>query len=134
MYIGNMEYERDQHTVHLIIYHLLFCPKRKRKVLIGPIQERLHQIISEAADEHGWNILTLTIAPDHVYLCVRSNPDTFPAAIVRAMKRRSARFLRNEFPQLKRLPSLWTKAAFYSTAHEINSEVIQHYIEQQPKI
>lgn len=129
-----MEYECDQHNTHLILYHVLFCPKRKRKVLVGPIQDRLRQIISEAAQEHGWSILTLTIAPDHVYLHVRSNPETGPSAIVRTMKRRSARFLRNEFPQLKRLPSLWTKATFYSTAHEISSGVIQHYIEQQPKI
>ena len=79
-------------------------------------------------------MLTLTVAPDHVYLRVRSHPDPFPSAFVRMVKRRSARFLRQEFPQFKCLPSLWTRAALYSAVNEMSEETIQHASAEQPRI
>ncbi len=82
------EYIHEQHTVHLVIYHIIWCPKRRRKVLVGPVHDRLKQIIEEVD-------------------------------------------LRKEFPHLLRMPSLWTRSAFYSTAGHVSSEIIQKYIEKQ---
>jgi putative transposase len=48
-----MDYQHDRHSVHLIVYHRIFCPKRRRRVLVGPIQKRLEQIIHEVIDEQG---------------------------------------------------------------------------------
>jgi putative transposase len=129
-----MEYAHDSHSVHLMVYHLVFCPKRRRKVLIGPIHDRLRQIIQEVAEEHEWKVIELAIQPDHVHLFVRSNPRTLPTNIARLIKGRSAHLLREEFSQLKRLPSLWTRSTFYSTAGNVSSETIQKYIERQSKV
>jgi putative transposase len=129
----NMEYEHESHTVHLIVYHIIFCPKRKRKVLVGPIHDRLRQIIQEVGMEHKWSVIELAIQPDHVHLFIRSNPSTLPTDIARLVKGRSAHLLREEFPALKRLPSLWTRSTFYSTAGNVSSEIIQKYIERQSK-
>ena len=128
-----MEYEHENHNVHLIVYHVIFCPKRRRKVLVGPIRERLHQIIQEVAAKNNWKVLELAIQPDHVHLFVRSNPRTLPTDIARLIKGRSAHLLREEYPFLKRLPSLWTRSTFYSTAGNVSSETIQKYIERQSK-
>lgn len=128
-----MEYAHESHTVHLIVYHMIFCPKRRRKVLVGPIPERLRQIIQEVAEEHKWSVIELAIQPDHVHLFIRSNPYTLPTDIARLIKGRSAHLLREEFPALKRLPSLWTRSTFYSTAGNVSSEIIQKYIERQSK-
>ncbi len=128
-----MEYEHDGHSVHLIVYHVIFCPKRRRKVLTGKIHDRLRQIIQEVAQEHDWSVIELAIQPDHVHLFLRSNPYTLPTDIARLIKGRSAHLLREEFPQLKRLPSLWTRSTFYSTAGNVSSEIIQKYIERQSK-
>lgn len=128
-----MEYEQDNHNVHLIVYHIIFCPKRRRKVLVGSIRERLHQIIQEIAAKNKWKVLELAIQPDHVHLFVRSNPRTLPTDIARLIKGRSAHLLREEYPFLKRLPSLWTRSTFYSTAGNVSSETIQKYIERQSK-
>lgn len=128
-----MEYEHESHTVHLIVYHIIFCPKRRRKVLIGPIPDRLQQIIQEVAEEYKWSVIELAIQPDHVHLFLRSNPYTLPTDIARLLKGRSAHLLREEFPHLKRLPSLWTRSTFYSTAGNVSSEIIQKYIERQSK-
>lgn len=128
-----MEYVHESHIVHLIVYHIIFCPKRRRKVLIGPIHDRLQQLIQEVAEEHKWSVIELAIQPDHVHLFIRSDPYTLPTDIARLIKGRSAHILREEFPALKRLPSLWTRSTFYSTAGNVSSESIQKYIERQSK-
>jgi putative transposase len=132
-YSINMEYAHENHTVHLMVYHIIFCPKRRRKVLVGLIHDRLQQIIEEVAEEHKWGVIELAIQPDHVHLFLRSNPYTLPTDIARLIKGRSAHLLREEFPALKRLPSLWTRSTFYSTAGNVSSEIIEKYIERQSK-
>jgi putative transposase len=128
-----MEYEHDNHNVHLIVYHIIFCPKRRRKILVGPIRERLQQITQEVATENKWKVLEVAIQPDHVHLFIRSNPHTLPTDIARLIKGRSAHVLREEYPFLKRLPSLWTRSTLYSTAGNVSSETIQKYIERQSR-
>ncbi|MGD7010381.1 transposase, partial [Metabacillus sp. 84] len=39
--------------------------------------------------------------------------------------------LREEFPHLQHLPSLWTRSYFVSTAGNVSSETIKGYVEQQ---
>ena len=128
-----MDYIHEQHHVHLIVYHIIWCPKRRRKVLVGPVAERLAQIIQEVAEEHDWNIIRLGIQPDHVHLFIRSNPTTTPYDIPRLMKGRSSRLLREEFPHLLKLPTVWTRSSFLSTAGTVSAETIQKYIERQSK-
>jgi putative transposase len=128
-----MEYEHDTPNVHLIVYHIIFYPKRRRKILGGPIRERLQQIIREVAAENKWSVIELAIQPDHVHVFMRSNPRTLPTDIARLIKGRSSHLLREEYPFLKRMPSLWTRSTFYSTAGNVSSETIQQYIERQSK-
>jgi putative transposase len=128
-----MDYTYEQHTVHLIVYHMIWCPKRRRKVLIGKVAERLEHLICEVAQENAWKVLQLAIQPDHVHLFLRANPYTLPTDIARLIKGRSSRVLREEFPQIKRMPSLWTRSTFYSTAGNVSTDIIQQYIERQSK-
>ncbi len=133
-YTINMDYTHEQHTVHLIVYHIIWCPKRRRKVLIGKVTERLEQLIYEVAQENAWEVLRLSIQPDHVHLFLRANPYTLPTDIARLIKGRSSRVLREEFPHVKRMPSLWTRSTFYSTAGNVSAEIIEQYIERQSKV
>ena len=129
-----MDYQHERHTVHLVVYHMIWCPKRRRKVLIGAIKARLEQLIREVASEHGWTILELAIQPDHVHLFLRGDPYTAPSDIARLMKGRSSRFLRQEFPSLKtRLPTLWTNSYFVSTTGGAPLELVKRYIEGQKR-
>lgn len=128
-----MDYQHEHHSVHLVIYHIIWCPKRRRKILNGPIHDRLAAIIHEVAEEHQWQIIRLAIQPDHVHLFIRANPYTLPTDIPRLMKGRSSRLLREEFPALKRMPSLWTRSYFMSTAGNVSSAIIQRYIEAQSR-
>jgi len=126
-------YIHEQHTVHHILYHIIFCPKRRRKVLVGPVHDRLKQIIEDVTQEQGWEIVELAIQPDHVHLFIQANPYTLPIDISRLIKGRSSHLLREEFPHLMRMPSLWTRSTFYSTAGFVSQDTIRKYIERQSK-
>jgi putative transposase len=76
-----MDYKHEQHCVHLVVYHIIWCPKRRRKVLVGPVAQRLKAIIDEVAQEHAWEIREWAIPPDHVHLFVRADPYTLPSDI-----------------------------------------------------
>lgn len=128
-----MDYQHEQHTVHLIVYHIIWCPKRRRRILVGKIAERLEQLIHEVAHENEWEIIELAIQPDHVHLFLRTNPYTLPTDIARLIKGRSSHVLREEFPYLMKMPSLWTRSTFYSTAGNVSAETIQHSSERQSK-
>jgi putative transposase len=112
-------------------YHLNFCPKRRRKILVGRLRDRLDEIIRETAPEVGCEVLASEIMPDHVHLFVSSEPGWAPNQIVARFKGRSAYFLRSEFPELRRMPSLWTRSYLCSTAGNVSSGAITRSIAEQ---
>jgi putative transposase len=132
-YHTNMDYIHEHHSVHLVVYHIIWCPKRRRKVLVGPVHDRLKQIIGEVAAAHDWEIIRLALPPDQVHLFIRATPDTLPSAIPRLMKGRSSHDLRQECPHLKKLPSRWTRSFFLSTAGNVSQATIQKYLERQSR-
>ncbi|QSJ19579.1 IS200/IS605 family transposase [Nostoc sp. UHCC 0702] len=123
------DYKTNNHVKFLINYHFVFIPKRRRKVLKGDIATRVRQIFLELAIEKGWDILALEVAPDHIHLFVSVKPTDTPQIVVKAFKGRSSFYLRKEFPELLKLPSLWTSSYFVSTALNVSSEAIIKYIE-----
>jgi putative transposase len=128
-----MDYTYEQHTVHLIVYHGIWCPKRRRKVLQGKGAERLAQSVYEVAKEKAWQVLQLAIQPEHVHLFLRSHPYTRPSDIAWLIKGRSSHVLREEFPHLMRMPSWWTRSTFSSTASNGSAEIKEQYSERQSK-
>ena len=128
-------YKSNRNVYYLCKYHVVWCPKYRRKVLIEAIAERLKQIIAEVCQEHQADILSMEIMPDHVHLLVECDPQFGVHRLVRLLKGRSSRFLRQEFPVLKRkLPTLWTSSYFVSTVGGAPLSVMKHYIEKQKHV
>ena len=123
------DYKIHNHVKFLVNYHFVFIPKRRKCVLTGNVATRLRQIFLELAIEKELDILALEVAPDHVHLFVSVKPTNTPHLIVKAFKGRSSRYLRQEFPELRKMPSLWTNSYFGSTAGNISSEAVRKYIE-----
>ena len=124
-------YRRKETCVFLINYHLIWCPKRRRRILVGRLRDRLEQIIRETALELESEVLALEIMPEHLHLFLSTTPQWAPNQLVGRLKGKSARLLRQEFPELLRMPSLWTRSFFCSTAANVSSETIQRYIAEQ---
>ncbi len=127
-----MDYQRDEHRVHLLIYHLVWCPKRRKPILTGSLKDRLIQLIEQKCAEKGWDILELAVQSDHVHLFVRTWPAESVAEVIKELKGYTSFFLRQEFkPVVSKLPSLWTRSYFAATAGNVSAETIQRYIEAQ---
>ena len=126
-------YQKENTCIHQLNYHFVWCPKYRRKLLKGEIKQRLTELINEKAKENQCKILTLEIMPDHIHLFITGKPIIAPNKLVGDIKGYSSRVLRQEFKELMKMPTLWTRSYFVSTAGKVSQFVIQKYIEEQYK-
>ncbi len=128
-------YKSNRNVFYSCKYHVVWCPKYRRKVLVEGVAERLEQIIHEVCQEHEASVLSLDIMSDHVHLLVEVDPQFGIHRLVRLMKGRSSRLLRQEFPKLTtRMPTLWTNRYFVSTVGGAPLSIIKQYIENQKHV
>ncbi|HEY6409421.1 MAG TPA: IS200/IS605 family transposase [Ktedonobacteraceae bacterium] len=133
--MSEIQYKSNRNVFYSCKYHVVWCPKYRRKVLTEAIAERLKEIIAEVSQEHQAEVLRLEVMPDHVHLLVECDPQFGIHRLVRLMKGRSSRLLRQEFGVLKqKLPTLWTNAYFVSTVGRAPLSVIKQYIENQKHV
>lgn len=128
-------YSSSSHSVFNVGYHIVFCPKYRRKVLVNGVDERLKQLFQEKADEIGVGIERMEVMPDHVRLFIKSKPTYAIHFVVNQLKGYSSLMLRKEFPWLRsRIPTLWTRSYFVETIGHISEETVKRYIEEQKKV
>ena len=130
-YIIYMDYQRDEHRIHLMVFHLVWIPKRRKPVLVGNIAKDCRSLIMQKCKDKGWKVLELEIQPDHIHLFVQGWPTTAAHEIVKECKGLTSHELRIKYPVLRKLPSLWTRSYFAATAGNVSAETIQRYINQQ---
>jgi putative transposase len=127
-----IKYKSNLNVVYSCKYHVIWCPKYRRSVLVKGVDVRLKEIIQAVAAECNSEILELEVMPDHVHLLVEVDPQFGIHKLIKLMKGRSSRLIREEFKWIKsRLPTLWTNSYFVSTIGGAPLEVFKQYIEQQ---
>lgn len=123
------DYRHAHTSVTLINYHFVWIVRRRKAVLVGAIASRLEELLKEKVAQMDCKILALEIMPDHIHLFLNCPPVLAPSIVMHHLKGATAYILRKEFPQLKKLPSMWTRSFFCSTAGNVSSETIRKYIE-----
>ena len=130
-----IRYKSNNNVVYSCKYHVVWCPKYRRPVLVDGVDVHLKAIISQVCTEVRAELLQLEVMPDHVHLLVDVDPQYGIHRLVKLIKGRSSRLLREEYSWLKsRLPTLWTNSYFVSTVGGAPLEVIKQYIEQQKHV
>ena len=133
--MSNMNYKSNNNVCYSCKYHVVWCPKYRRKVLVDAVEPRLKELIQEAAHETNVEIIEMEIMPDHVHLLLEVDPQFGIHRAVKHIKGSTSRVLRNEFRSLRsRLPSLWTNSYFVSTVGGAPLSVIKQYIENQKTV
>ncbi|MCE7989959.1 MAG: IS200/IS605 family transposase [Caldilinea sp. CFX5] len=128
----NERWTTSNKAVFNIGYHLIWCPKYRRKVLTGQVEIRLKELLTEKANELGITIENLEVMPDHTHLFIKSTPVLSPHYIVQQLKGYTSHELRKEFPHLKsKLPTLWTRAYYCESVGHLSAETIKNYIDGQ---
>ena len=125
----------NNNVTYSCIFHIVWCPKYRRSVLVDGIDERLKQILHEVAQETHCELIEVEVMPDHVHVLASLDPQLGVHRLTKRMKGRSSRLLRQEFPKLKsRLPTLWTNRYFVSTVGGAPLSIIKQYIENQKNV
>ena len=113
----------------VIRYHFIFCPRYRRKIFtIDGLEDRFRRLTQEACNSNELTILEMECDVDHVYLHLECGPTWSPCDIMNVVKGASSRVLREEFPTLSSMPSLWTRDFFVTTAEILNADAIQNYV------
>ncbi len=129
------KYKTDNHLVYSCQYHVIFCPKYRRSVLVDGIDNRLKDLIISKESEYGYEVLDMEVMPDHVHLILDVNPKIGIFTVVSRIKGYTSHELRREFPSLtRRLPTLWTQSKFISSVGAVTLEVVKKYIEEQKRV
>ncbi|MBR0288163.1 MAG: IS200/IS605 family transposase [Selenomonadaceae bacterium] len=127
-----MKYKSNRNVVYSCKYHVVWCPKYRRKVLVNGVDIRLKELITQICQEIQVEIIEMEIMPDHVHLLIEVDPQFGIHKAVKLIKGRTSRILRTEFPYLKtKLPTLWTNSYFVSTVGGAPLSVIKQYVENQ---
>lgn len=134
LYNTGMDYKSNRNIVFSCKYHVVFCPKYRRKVLAGEVETRLKEIVHDVAAETDVDVIEMEVMPDHLHLLVEVDPQFGIHRFVKRVKSVSSRLLRSEFPSLRtRLPTLWTNSYFVSTVGGAPLTAVKQYIESQKR-
>ncbi len=121
-----------RNIVYQCHYHVVFCPKYRRKVLVGEVASRLKTLIPEIVQRWEQDCISIEVMPDHVHLLLDCDPQFGIHRLIKFIKGASSHALRQEFPGLKRqLPSLWTNSYYVGTTGGVTLEVVKRYVESQ---
>jgi putative transposase len=125
-------YAKNAGAVFTLKFHLVWCPKYRRPVLVGPVEKRLVQLLRQIAGELEATIHALEVMPDHVHLFLESDPTRSVAELVNRFKGRTSHDLRSEFPALRsRLPTLWSRSYYAGSCGAVTEASVRRYIEGQ---
>jgi putative transposase len=109
-------YKSNKNVVYSCKYHIIWCPKYRRKVLLGAVASRLKEIVFEVAAELNVEVIEMETDKDHIHILAGIDPQFGVMKFIKTVKGRSSRLLRDEFPFLKsKLPCLWSSSCFIST-------------------
>ena len=125
-------WQRNKGSFYNVAYHIIWCPKYRRPVLVDDVAIRLKILLYEQAAKYGWIIEAMEVMPDHLHVFIKANPIDPVARIVAQLKGYTSHVLRNEFSHLKtKLPTLWTRSYYVETIGHISESTIKKYIEDQ---
>ncbi len=126
------EIKAKRNSAYSCGYHVVFCPKYRRKVLLPPKDGRLKTLLLESIEKWGQEFIEMEVMPDHVHLLLGCDPQFGLHRLVKSLKGANSRLLRQEFPVLKRkLPSLWTNCYCVATTGGVTLESFKRYVEGQ---
>ena len=129
-----MQYKSNRNICYSCKYHVVFCPKYRRKVLVGDVKTRLKELIADVCSTHGIDLLEMEVMPDHVHLLLEVDPQFGIHKAIRAIKGKSSHKLRAEFNHLTtKIPTLWTNSYFVSSVGGAPLAAIKQYIENQER-
>lgn len=116
------------------MYHIVWLPKYRKKVLEGKVKTRLEKLLRECAEINDWAIQELNIQIDHVHLVIQLPPSISVSKAVNLLKGISSKMIRAELPEIKKFlwgTDFWSEGYFSETVGYCSEEAILKYVRNQ---
>ncbi|MFA5758889.1 MAG: IS200/IS605 family transposase, partial [Clostridia bacterium] len=126
-------YKKTDKHVYLLQYHIIWCPKYRKNLLVNEIKEKLTEIINSISNQNNCTIKSLEVMPNHVHLLISLDYKISVQKFMKLIKGRSSNELRSKFPELLKMSTLWTRSFFVSSIGNISENTVKNYIESQWK-
>ena len=127
-------YRTGSHTKYRLMYHLVWIPKYRKRILKGKLVERLNELFHQCAEVNDWKIEELNIQSDHVHMLIQLKTTISISQAGQLLKGGSSKKIRDEFPELEEFlwgNSFWGEGYFAETVGQINEAAIRRYIQNQ---
>lgn len=122
---------KTRHNKYNINYHLVWIPKTRMRILVGPFKQTVEQVIKRVCAWKGWHPLALQVMPDHIHFFVSAQPKWAPTRIVQTLKAWTSRELRQKFSTIRQTrytDDFWARGFYCGTAGHISAEQVAKYI------
>ncbi len=123
-----MRTKKTRHTIYNINYHLVWCPKYRKKILVGAVKDLVEKTIQEVCTARGWELISFSIQPDHIHIFISASPIFSPMFIVKVLKGATAVRAVKIHRFAKRF---WSPSYYVGTAGTVTEQAIQKYIREQ---
>ena len=127
-------YKTGTSTKHRLLFHVVFCPKYRRRILLGEVAKRLSGLFSQACEMNEWELHELNVQRDHVHMLLQINPKESLSKVMQILKGGSSIVIRKEYPELEEFlwgDSFWGDGYFAESGGTKNETVIRNYIRNQ---
>lgn len=130
-----MDYISENHSKHLLMCHLIFVCKYRKK-LLEHLGDYIKQEIIRISNHYGWQIIKQEVDRDHIHILIRYSPKWSILQIVRLLKQQTTyhvwkqyqEYLSNHFWKEH---TFWSDGYFSCSIGNVSQEAIQRYIETQ---
>jgi len=134
--MGSNRYRSGPHTKHRLLFHIVFRPKYRKRILKFELRKKLFDLIKECSEINDWIVHECEIMPDHIHLLIQINPDDSISKVMQKIKGGTSHVIREENPELKEFlwgESLWGDGYFVETVGRNSEKAVRLYINQQNK-
>ena len=130
-----MEYISENHSKHLLICHLIFVCKYRKKLLLK-VGDDIKTEIESIANHYGWQIIEQEIDQDHIHILIRYSPKWSILEIVRLLKQLTTyrmwqkhnKYLSQHFWKER---TFWSDGYFSCSIGNVSKEIVLKYIQEQ---
>ncbi|MFC1608310.1 IS200/IS605 family transposase [Candidatus Latescibacterota bacterium] len=123
-----------RHNKTLLLYHLVFPAKYRKKVITRAVEETLHEICDGISLCYEIKFLEIGSDEDHIHFLIQSVPNLSITRIVTILKSITAREIYKTHPEVKKLlwgGNFWTSGYYVNTVGSHGTEeVIKNYVKE----
>ena len=132
-----MEYQKDQHRVYSLMYHLIFVVKYRQHVFLedSGIIEAIKTKIVELSKNFEVKVVEIECGIDHIHLLISAKPILDIPKYINTIKGHSSRFIRKHYNTFLRDKlwgaHFWSPRYFIASTGNVSIDVLKQYVENQ---